>query len=112
MTTEQMKTYFYTYYIKIQILNLVMNKKSFSSIILFIKSLKNLFSIFIIKIFFRSSSKNTIILDNPFFTSAEIKRYLKTSKKRIKNIFFYPYSNLRNFANFFIFNINFHKREK
>ena len=87
-------------------------QKSFSSIILFVKSLKNLFSIFIIKIFFRSSSKNTIILDNPFFTSAGNKKIFENFKKKNKNIFFYPYSNLRNFANFFIFNINFHKREK
>lgn len=87
-------------------------QKSFSSFILFLKSLKNLFRIIIIKIFFQKLSKYTIILDNPFITSDGNKKIFKNFKNKNKNLFFYPYSNLRNFANLFIFSVNFNKREK
>ncbi len=85
-------------------------QKRFSSFILFLKSFKNLLSIFIIKILNQISSKNIIILDHASTTLGGNKKNFQNFQN--KNIFFYPYSNIRNFANFFSFGINFQKRKQ
>lgn len=85
-------------------------QKKFSSFILFLRSFKNLFSIFFIKIFNQISKKNIIILDHPFTTLGVNKEKLENFQNN--NIYFYPYSNLRNFVNYLSFGVNFDKRTK
>ena len=88
------------------------NKKlNLNSLILFLKSIRSIIKILFVRFSNMFSSNKTIIIDNPFTSSTVDKKNIDILKKKNKNVIFYPYSNLRNFVNFFVFGLNFKKRE-